>query len=344
MRPQAFITPVLSVIAIGILITGIVVWRQRQQPAEPRRHSDPLAVPATMLPKPKPDAQVLPSATAKPAEITVPPGTAVDARAGTAATAGLELFADKRAPVEQRLAQVTQGHVLTAGSAEAQAVLVRVLSDREEHPSIRNEAANMLTGSTSALLVEQLIRILADKQDSERFRAYAVQHLANLGMTATFMEAPALAARCRNAIVSVRRDPQREVQREAWLALCQVEEPEALADIVAVLADPDSGRCDIAIRVVEERDDRAHAPALRKLAAVGDLPTRVQALRVLGLWRDPEATRLATAALSDASPIIRSAAKDALTTMGVLPDLSAPPVAPETGAKSGIEEAPEQTP
>ena len=164
-------------------------------------------------------------------------------------------------------------------------VLVSVLKDAKDELVVRHEVAQLLIRSNYEGLVDDLIDVLNDPEETSTFRAYCVQYLWQKGRDSR--------ARARQEIVSILRgcldDRHIQVRREALLALVRVGDPKGRETAVKWLtAEKAEGVRDAAIRCVRELDLREHIPTIRKYVRDPDTVVRIAAMVTLSQWGDEE--------------------------------------------------------
>jgi len=164
-----------------------------------------------------------------------------------------------------------------------------VLADTKDDDTARNEAANLLRRSGHPNLTDELIAVLSNTEEKERFRAFCVQHLYNNHKRAGPAEKEKIAATLRKCLA----DKHIKVRREALLGLHRLKDNEAEALARKWLHEHceagDAVR-DLAIRIIRERNLRDELPGIRKHARDKDVVVRIAALVTLSEWRD-EASR-----------------------------------------------------
>jgi hypothetical protein len=165
---------------------------------------------------------------------------------------------------------------------DEQAAVVAVLLDHTDSDTARHQAAELLRRSRYAALPETLVAVLANAQESERFRSWAVQHLYNV-----FAQSGAEDQTLITTTLSDLLDDRHiAVQREALLSLSRLSDPAAVEHAAAWLSNEQSTAKDLALRILRENDARQHINVVRNLAHADDQSTRIAALVTLSQWGD----------------------------------------------------------
>lgn len=207
-------------------------------------------------------------------------------------------------------------------AVQARTELGAALADRNRW--VRWYAAEALgnLGAEAACCVEAMIPLLAHPEDQTRFRA--VRALGQIGPSA--LKAAAAIARLAE------QDPDRQVRREARLALPQINleglaaeamerAPEDLKPLIERLQDKDAFERIGAARAIREKGVEAAdaIPALVQALQHQDKWLReaaAQALAGMGIRAEPFRLALERAA-EDPEPEVRAAARQALEAIGV---------------------------
>lgn len=210
-----------------------------------------------------------------------------------------------------------------------------VLADTKDDDAVRNEAADLLRRSAYPQLTDDLIKVLSNPEEKERFRSFCVQHLYSNHKRASPVEKEKIASTLRECLT----DRHVKVRREALLALHRLKDQEAEALARKWLHDEgeaaDAVR-DLAIRIIRERGLRDELPTIRRLARDKDTVIRIAALVTLAEWRDKESRPLMGAAAESDNVRLQRCGKLALKRLDeppvpVKPEKPAPAV--ETPAK-----------
>ena len=170
------------------------------------------------------------------------------------------------------------------------ALLEQALLDQNGEDVIRHELANLLRRSGYKQLTDNLIAILNNTEESERFRNFAVQHLFSNYADADADER----ARILGSLRSCLNDRHTAVRREGLYGLYRIGERDTLTIAQQWLADDlDDGTHDLAIRVLRESKYTAALPQMRKISTSSKAePIRIAAITTLGAWQDAQSERL----------------------------------------------------
>jgi len=166
-----------------------------------------------------------------------------------------------------------------------------VLADTKDDDTVRNEAANLLRRSGHPQLTDELITVLSNPEEKERFRTFCVQHLYNNYKKAGPTEHVRIAATLRKCLA----DQHVKVRREALLALHRLKDDDTEAIARKWLhEDGENGDAvrDLVIRIIRERNLRDELPTIRKYARDKNVVIRIAALVTLSEWRDEESRPL----------------------------------------------------
>jgi len=184
-----------------------------------------------------------------------------------------------------------------------------ILRDPTQTDTARNEAINLLRRSNYKGLPDDLIRILNDPNEGERFRRFCVQHLGIEVQKANNVQ--------KQAVLSVLQeclsDRHLGVRREALLALVNAGDPtgkeKAVEWLVAENADDTR---DLAIRCVQQMDLKEYIPEVRKYVYDDNEVTRIAAIVALSQWGDEESRPAFVVASKSENVRIQRAGKAAL--------------------------------
>jgi HEAT repeat protein len=223
----------------------------------------------------------------------------------------LQLFVNRLSVPHERMNPDDLGALPpTLQDADLNAIRM-VLRDKEDKDNVRNEAANLLRKYGATDLDALLLEILNDPTESNRFRAFSVQHL-----TCSIAKSPIVKERLRSAT----NDSALEVRREAIQALLQIKDPSIAGFLDSALrkSNPQGGILDLAIRQAGKDNRTEFLPQIRKYALNEDEIVRISAINVLGDFHDDLSRDLFEKAAQSQSPRIQSAGKHALASFGSL--------------------------
>jgi HEAT repeat protein len=187
-----------------------------------------------------------------------------------------------------------------------------VFRNPKEDDTVRHELANLLRRSNYPRLTEDLIEILNNQEESERFRDFAVQHLF-----LNAEEQPEQRDKVLPVLHGALEDRHDKVRAEALLALCRLRAERGQATALAWLRDASPAQDGVryqAIRCVHLLGLRETMPELRRLAAEGSESERIKAIVALADWKDDSIRPLLEeiAQAQDASQALKSCATGAL--------------------------------
>ena len=199
---------------------------------------------------------------------------------------------DRNAKLEDRL--LAAFSFWSRGLREPQDItaLRMVLFDTQDSDTVRNEVINVLRWSRFAELAKDLLVVLGNPNEKERFRCFAAQHLGALLDDCDEDRRPSLLAGVRFLL----RDRHTGVRREALLALVRQRDPVGRETAVQWLTEPTSavdekGEVrDLAIRCVHELELKEHIPVIREYLRDRNEVVRIAAIVALSEWGD-EASR-----------------------------------------------------
>lgn len=223
---------------------------------------------------------------------------------------GLAGFLDPES--NERLPTDFEALVPAVTEPEEVEAVVALLRDRDEPETLRNEAINLLRRSQHPGLVAELIAVLDDELETERFRGFAAQHLGIILYDGDD-DSAVITQRLRLAL----HDRHLDVRRETLRALERVADPEAIALLAGGLAPeaPEDVR-DLVIRAAYRAGRRDLAPEIRPYLTGEDPVIRIAAIYVLGQWRDEASRPELVTALRDTDPRVAGAAEVALANLG----------------------------
>ena len=226
---------------------------------------------------------------------------------------------------------------IDSGDIEA---ISTVLTDTKDDDTVRNEAANLLRRSGYPQLTDDLIKVLSNPEEKERFRTFCVQHLYNNYKRGGMAEKEKIVSKLRECLT----DRHVKVRREALLALHRLkdEETEALAR-KWLHEDKEKGDAvrDLAIRIVRERNLRDELSTIRKLARDKNTVIRIAALVTLSEWRDQESRPLMEEAAKSDNVRLQRCGKLALKRLDESP-LPGKPEKPEPAVETPAKPAAEK--
>ena len=221
------------------------------------------------------------------------------------------LFLPKTVPRENEAANnlahevspVAQAAVLNNASGEENRI---ILLDVSASDVDRNSAINTLSRLHHGSLTSDLVVILHRKNERERFRAFAAQHLGSIAVdTDASPEDRPVAERELEYLLE---DADRSVRREALGALSRTGNPLATSIIKdGLLNNAWSSDRDLIIECLFERGNAERMSEIRPFLQDKDPVVRIAALHVLGEWRDQDSrTTFEEAATSDVQRIRRA--------------------------------------
>jgi len=183
-----------------------------------------------------------------------------------------------------------------------------VLLDSKDNDTVRHEAAELLRRSGYDT-TDDLVGILEDPEEKERFRSWAVQHL--------YLNSKGASSEKRERIVQMQREALQDrhvgVRREALLALVRTGDPKGKETAIRWLTDEDATKVrDLAIRCVRELDLREHIPTIRKYLRDENEVVRIAAIVTLSQWGDEESRPAIEEAAKSGSFRLRRCAELAL--------------------------------
>lgn len=210
-----------------------------------------------------------------------------------------------------------------------------VLLDTKDDDTVRHEAANLLRRSGYAGLTTDLLTVLHNPEEKERFRSFAVQHLWSQAEKAQGDER----SKIGDELHACLGDKHTAVRREALLALVRLNDPVGTETALKWFreAKPETeGVLDLCIRVIRERDLREHLPAIRKLITSTNEDAARQAMVTVALWGDQDSRPLIEEAVKSTRPLVKRAADAALKKLDLAKATPPQPVTKEgEGPKSG---------
>jgi hypothetical protein len=227
----------------------------------------------------------------------------------------LSMFIDPTVRLSERMRIAESGSLLGLTRTDEKAALLSVLRNPLDAAPARNQAANALRSLGYEQLPSELIRLLGSHQEKPDFRGWLTQHIGIAWQQAVATDKTDTATTCEQSLLTALTDRDDTVKREAFLALGRGRHPASDAMIHDAMTD-DAKRSliDVAIRLIQERDDRAWAARLREIAGrqqYGDA-SRILAIHTLTKWQDaPSRITLASikASASEADSVKRAAAQ-----------------------------------
>ena len=189
--------------------------------------------------------------------------------------------------------------------------VVSVLLDTQDDDTVRHEAASLLHRSNYAGLTDDLLKVLNNPAEKERFRSFVVQHL----WSQTEKAKPAEKARITEVLHASLADRHTAVRREALLALVRLKDPQGVETALKWLDDPSPDRDavrDLGVRVVREQNLREHLPRIRELLRSPNDDVKRQAMVTVGEWGDQESKPALEEAAKSDKPLVKSTATAAL--------------------------------
>jgi len=193
------------------------------------------------------------------------------------------------------------------------AALGVLLQDVSADDTVRNEAANLLRRSEHPGLVDMLMKVLGNRKEGDRFRAFAVQHLWQSVASGRSSGRAKVAARLRDAL----GDRSVAVRREALLALVRLKDPKGreVAELWLTADNVDELR-DAAIRCIQQLGLREHIPSIRRHLKDEDEVVRIAAIVALSQWGDAESKPAFEEAAKSESVRLRRCGEAALKRLG----------------------------
>ena len=144
------------------------------------------------------------------------------------------------------------------------ATVRNILLDPAESDTLRNEAANVLRRHDHPGLRDDLIAILADEREGDRFRSFAAQHLED------DLRDPQSAEQVRALLRPLLDEPAPAVQREVLRALALIGDATALARLETWINDPQASWVhDLCCRLAADLGRQDLLPAIQAIAASG---------------------------------------------------------------------------
>jgi HEAT repeat protein len=189
--------------------------------------------------------------------------------------------------------------------------VVSVLLDTQDDDTVRHEAANLLRRSNYPGLTADLLTVLQNPDEKERFRAFVTQHLWSQAEGAQVEARAQIVGELHDCLT----DRHTAVRREALLALVRLNDPAGTETALKWFAEakPEtSGVMDLCIRVIRERDLREYLPAVRALIKSPNEDAARQAMVTVGQWGDQESRPLLEDAAKSTRPLLKRAADAAL--------------------------------
>ena len=198
---------------------------------------------------------------------------------------------------------VAQTSVLNNESYDQQRLILLNVSASDVD---RNSAINTLSRLHHGNLESDLIDILHRKNERERFRAFAAQHLGSIAVDkGTSPEDRQVAERELEYLL---KDTDRSVRREAFGALSRLRNLLAM-DIIkdGLVNNAWSSDRDLMIECLFEQGSMDRMSEIRPFLKDKDPVVRIAALHVLGEWRDQESrATFEEAAASDVQRVNRA--------------------------------------
>ncbi len=184
-----------------------------------------------------------------------------------------------------------------------------VLLDTQDDDTVRHEVANLLRRSGYRGLTADLISILNNPAEKERFRSMCIQHLYLNHAGAREGERKTI----RTTLHTSLEDRHVKVRREALLALHRLKDPKAEELALAWLSDQkETGVRDLAIRIVREKDLRDQIGTIRKCVRDENPVVAIAAIVTLSQWRDEASRSAFDEAARSSHPRLQRAGKAAL--------------------------------
>jgi HEAT repeat protein len=188
--------------------------------------------------------------------------------------------------------------------------VIAALLDSTGDDTVRNEAANLLRRSGYEGLTDDLTRMLDNPAESERFKAFCVQHLWYNVESANPEELEKIITVLQRTL----GDQHIPVRREALLALVRLGDPKGAKTAVEWLTDEKAGDVrDAAIRCVHDLNMKEYIPTIRKYLYDPDEVIRIAAIVALSQWGDEESRPAFSAAAKSDSIRLQRAGQAALT-------------------------------
>jgi HEAT repeat protein len=244
---------------------------------------------------------------AVPQEVAVPPAIPPELPLRLRVSRPLANFVDRES--QQRVTADFAARVERVQSSNDLAAVVAILRDTTDGDTVRNEAAKLLARSGYAQLIPDLLMILMNPAEDPRFRSFCVQHLYENYAAASATQRTEL----DSVFVARLGDPDKEVQREALLALVRLKHPAGRKAAEQWLRDPAAGEVrDLAIHCMETLNLRDQAPEIRKHLSDTNLAVRIASMVVLSDWGDTASRSAFEAAAKEGHPRLQRAGKAAL--------------------------------
>ncbi len=309
-RERLILTVVLSLLVVFVLI--LVLCYTSHPPAGSTRNAPVQDEPGgKQVPEPTTQAATKPGVRPPlPADYS-PPATGAPM---------LGRVLDRRLRADQRIPpDITTRIPRLTSEKDVQAVL-GMLRDRGDDLVARNEAMNLLRRSAyKPQLPEELVRLMKDPAETDRFRSYCLQGM----MTCAMGEPDASKARVTELIEPYLAAPTVEVRRSALRALTLLDHPKALElALVAYLNEKEDPEIRVAsIHTIGHFKKADAIPQLREVAAKEkNADIRVAVIAVLGQFKDEGSRALFEAAMKANSSGVRTAGKAALKQLAPVPE------------------------
>ena len=188
--------------------------------------------------------------------------------------------------------------------------LVYVLRDPSDDDNVRHEVANLLRRSNYSGLTEDLLFVLENPLEKERFRNFVIQHLYLGYEKGSIDERSEIKTTLKKSL----NDQHVSVRREALLSLGRMDDPIAIKTAVLWLDDDDHNDVhDLAIRVMREGGNRGSITKIRTFIhnPVNESAC-VSAIVTLGEWRDSVSIESLRELQNNGSPRVQRACSLAL--------------------------------
>lgn len=285
-------TKVFLAVFLFALVGGAVYWARFR-----KTESGPAKAPTTDLPK-VPELKET---------VEVEPGY----KAPPTTDLALAPMVNRRFRTEERLRPDITSSVAVIKYPEDVKVMVGVLKDTKDTDDVRNETINLLRRSKYAGLTADLLDILNNPAEKERFRGFVAQHL---GIQADMVQ-PDERAKIIGVLQNALSDRDLSVRREALLALVRMLDPKGLETAVSILndkGDESAPMRDLAVRCIRDQNLREHLPRLRELASDPNEAVQIAALVTLSEWGDSQSKPLFEKAAHSESLRLKRAGEAAL--------------------------------